>query len=51
MLLASRRKYKVKEWFGTRGVIRGATMALCAANLVGGGVGYAFGKRDPELEE
>jgi len=36
--------------FGARGIIRGATLALCAANLVGGGVAYAFGRRKEEPE-
>lgn len=39
--------------FGTRGVIRGATMGLALANVVGGGLGYVFGKRgkDDDGEE
>ncbi|GME65325.1 uncharacterized protein K452DRAFT_297658 [Neofusicoccum parvum] len=48
VLLASRRKQKIYSKFGARGIIRGATLGLCAANLVGGGLAYAFGKRDEE---
>lgn len=48
MVLASRRKHAIKEWASVRGGIRGATLAVCAANLVGGGVAYVFGKRDKE---
>lgn len=44
LLLASRRKHRVLEKFGTRGIIRGATLGLCAVNLVSGGISYAFGK-------
>ncbi|KAK4989681.1 hypothetical protein LTR50_003005 [Elasticomyces elasticus] len=44
MLLASRRKQQFTNKFGVRGVVRGATLALCAANTVGGGVAYAFGR-------
>jgi len=48
MLLASRRKHKVLQKFGTRGIIRGATLGLCAVNVVAGGVAYAFGRRGRE---
>lgn len=34
--------------FGARGIIRGATLGLCAANLAGGGLAYVFGKREEE---
>jgi hypothetical protein len=30
--------------------VRGATLAVCAANLVGGGLAYTFGKREAEEE-
>ena len=41
---------KLYSKFGARGLIRGATLGLCAANLVGGGLAYAFGKRKDEEE-
>ncbi|KAI9717693.1 MAG: hypothetical protein M1828_007096 [Chrysothrix sp. TS-e1954] len=43
-LLASRRRYAVMKKFGTRGLLRGATFGLAAANMLGGGISYAFGK-------
>jgi hypothetical protein len=30
-----------------RGAVRGVTMALCLANVIGGGLVYAFKKREP----
>jgi hypothetical protein len=50
ILLARRRKQALGAKFGTRGLIRGATMGLCAANLVAGGLFYAVGKREGEGE-
>lgn len=40
----------MKKW-GPRGIVRGVTMGLCFANLVGGGLAYTFGRRDEEDEE
>ena len=34
--------------FGTRGIIRGTTLGLCAVNMVAGGLVYATGKREDE---
>ena len=51
MLLASRRRQAFVSKFGTRGIIRGATMGLCLVNLVGGGLAYAFGSRLKEDEK
>lgn len=48
MLLASRRKHRVVQKFGARGLIRGATFAVAGANLIAGGVSYTFGSRDPD---
>jgi len=45
IVLARRRKQPLGRKFGTRGLVRGATMALCAMNVVGGGWAYAFGER------
>lgn len=39
---------KIYSKFGARGIVRGATLGLCAANLVGGGLAYVFGKREEE---
>lgn len=46
LVLAARRKAGFRQKFGARGVVRGATMALCLANVVGGGLVYAFRKRE-----
>lgn len=46
MLLARRRKQSFVNKWGTRGLIRGATLGLCGANLVAGGLVYALGKSD-----
>lgn len=44
LLLASRRKQKTfSSKFGVRGVVRGATLALCAVNLAAGGAAYVWG--------
>ena len=45
LFLARRRKHPLMQKWGTRGIIRGATMGLCVANLLGGGFVYAIGKR------
>ncbi|KAF2840614.1 hypothetical protein M501DRAFT_1001600 [Patellaria atrata CBS 101060] len=49
-VLARRRHFPITTKFGTRGIIRGATMALCAANLVAGGIAYTFGQRTKKEE-
>lgn len=51
MLLASRRKQPLMKKWGTRGVVRGATMGLCSFNLVAGGLVYAFERRKDEPTE
>lgn len=48
LLLASRRRLGFFNMFGARGMIRGATMGLCLANVVGGGLAYTFGSRTKE---
>ncbi|KAI6883429.1 hypothetical protein KC334_g16205 [Hortaea werneckii] len=48
VLLARRRKQGLGSKFGARGLVRGATVALCAGNVVGGGLAYAFGRRKGE---
>ncbi|KAK6431801.1 hypothetical protein LTR95_012034 [Oleoguttula sp. CCFEE 5521] len=45
LVLARRRKQAFGSKFGVRGVTRGATLGLCLANLLGGGVAYAFGEK------
>ena len=50
LLLARRRGYPLTQRFGARGLIRGATMGLCAVNLVAGSMVYAIGKRDATAE-
>jgi len=48
LVLAGRRRVGLMNKFGTRGILRGATMGLCLANLVGGGLAYGFGSRSKE---
>jgi MFS superfamily sulfate permease-like transporter len=51
ILLASRRRLGFLNKFGTRGIIRGATMGLALVNVVGGGLAYTFGSRSKEDEK
>ena len=51
MLLARRRKQGLGSKFGARGLVRGATVALCAGNVVGGGLAYVFGRRKEDVRE
>lgn len=49
LVLARRRKAKTfGSRFGVRGLTRGATLGLALANVVGGGMTYAFGRRSVE---
>jgi len=50
LLLASRRSQKLVQKFGARGIVRGATLGLCAINVAGCGFTYAFGRRRKEEE-
>ncbi|CAI7628318.1 unnamed protein product [Penicillium pancosmium] len=50
LLLASRRKQPITKKFGTRGIVRGATMGLCLVNMIAGGLAYTLGKKDQEEE-
>lgn len=50
LILAGRRKQGFGSKFGARGLVRGATVGLCVANIVGGGLAYAFGKRNKDDE-
>ncbi|KAK4575412.1 hypothetical protein LTR86_001266 [Recurvomyces mirabilis] len=45
-LLAMRRRQQFSSRFGARGLTRGATLVLCGANVVSGGLAYAFSKRE-----
>ena len=51
LLLARRRKRQFMQKWGTRGILRGATMGLCAVNLVAGGFVYVTRKRKDEPED
>ncbi|KKK13171.1 hypothetical protein P175DRAFT_0498030 [Aspergillus ochraceoroseus IBT 24754] len=51
LLLAGRRKQPFMKKWGARGIVRGATMGLCLANLVGGGLAYTLGKMEEEEED
>lgn len=48
LVLAGRRRNPFMSKFGARGIIRAATMGLCLANVVGGGLAYFFGSRSKE---
>jgi len=46
-LLAMRRRAGgLRNKFGTRGFVRGATMGLAALNVVGGGAAYMLGDKE-----
>jgi hypothetical protein len=51
LVIAGRRRQGVWNKFGARGLIRGATLGLALANVVGGGLGYLFGNRRKEDTE
>ena len=44
-ILARRRKQPLMQKWGTRGIVRGATLGLCAANVLGSGFVYATGRK------
>jgi len=46
LVLASRRRQPFMKRWGARGIVRGVTMGVCLANVVGGGLTYTFGKRE-----
>jgi len=48
LMLAGRRRLGFVNKFGARGIIRGATMGLALANVIGGGLAYTFGSRTKE---
>ena len=50
LVVARRRKQALKAKFSPRGLLRGATLGLCAVNVVGGGLAYFFGKREERDE-
>lgn len=58
LLLARRRKVagvnfgsRMGNTFGARGLTRGAALVLAGANVVGGGVTYALGRRSKDDNE
>lgn len=51
LVLARRRKHPFSSRFGARGLVRGATLGLCFANMLGCGVAYAFGEKTKVAEE
>ena len=51
LLLARRRRQPFTSRWGVRGVVRGATIGLCVANLAGSGLVYALGRRSHEDAE
>ncbi|KAF2280594.1 uncharacterized protein EI97DRAFT_1671 [Westerdykella ornata] len=50
MLLAMRRKQQLKNKLTVRGVVRGASLGLCAVNVAGCGLAYVLGKTEKESE-
>lgn len=51
LVLAGRRRNALFSKFGARGITRGATVGLCLANVIGGGLAYMFGSRRKEDRE
>ncbi|KAE8349531.1 hypothetical protein BDV28DRAFT_59110 [Aspergillus coremiiformis] len=51
LLLAGRRRQPFMKKWGARGIVRGMTMGLCLANMVGGGLAYTLGKREEEEDD
>jgi len=51
LILARRRKQPFMQKWGVRGIIRGATLGLCAANLVGGGFVYGVSRLERRKED
>ena len=51
LLLAGRRRQPFMKKGGARGIVRGVTMGLCLANMVGGGLAYTLGKREEEDDD
>ncbi|KAE8362027.1 hypothetical protein BDV27DRAFT_22769 [Aspergillus caelatus] len=51
LLLAGRRRQPFMKKWGARGIVRGVTMGLCLANMVGGGLAYTLGKREEEDDD
>lgn len=51
MGLATRRKQALRQKWGTRGLVRGATLGLCGINLMACGLVYIVGKREEREEE
>jgi hypothetical protein len=39
---------RLKQKFGARGIVRGASLGLCAVNVAAGGLAYVFGKREED---
>jgi uncharacterized protein (TIGR03382 family) len=48
VLFANNGMQGLKNKFTLRGGVRGASIALCAVNVTGGGLAYVFGKREKE---
>lgn len=46
VFLARKKPYPFMKIWGVRGIVRTATMGLCAVNVVGGGIVYALNKRE-----
>ena len=51
LILAGRRRNPFMSKFGARGIIRGATVGLCLANVIGGGLAYTFGSRSKDDQQ
>lgn len=48
LLMARRRKQALMSKWGPRGIVRGATLGVCLANVVSSGTVYALGRRGKE---
>ncbi|KAF2769593.1 hypothetical protein EJ03DRAFT_374324 [Teratosphaeria nubilosa] len=46
LVIARRRHHSIRNKFGARGLVRGATLGLCAVNFAAGVWTYAFSERE-----
>ncbi|KAI9827000.1 MAG: hypothetical protein M1826_006479 [Phylliscum demangeonii] len=51
LTMARRRKQPLAQRWSVRGVVRGATMAACLANVLSGGLVYVLGRRKSGADE
>jgi hypothetical protein len=50
-LMAMRRRFRIRDRFGPRGILRGVTLGMCTVNFVCGMLVYAGKEKSPRLGE